>query len=80
MTNARLVITFLGAVLVMSVAGLIWLAHDGVSAPDVLVALPSGALGALSAFLVKSSGDVPLVSTDAPATVTVTEGEPEHRR
>lgn len=72
MTNARLVILFLGCVLLLSVTGLIWLSHDGISVPDVLVALPSGALGALSAFLVKSSGD-PVVNVEPPSTVTVTD-------
>lgn len=57
MTNARLVILFLGAALLLTTAGLVWLAHDGINAPDVLIAIPSSALGALSAFLVKSSGE-----------------------
>ena len=72
MTNARLVIVFLGGVLLMSVGGLIWLASRGINVPDVLVAIPSGALGALSAFLVKSSGeDAPQVNVAPPSTVVV---------
>ena len=59
MTNARLVILFLGLVVLGTAGGIIYLSSADKGVPDVLVALATGALGALSAVLAKTS-DTPL--------------------
>lgn len=55
MTNARLVIVFLGLIIIMSTAGIVYLAAGEKGIPDVLVALATGGLGALGAVLAKTS-------------------------
>lgn len=60
MTNARLVILFLGALALVSVGGVIYLTAVDHSIPDVLVATVSGSLSALGAILAKTSGDSPV--------------------
>ncbi len=57
MTNARIVILFLGSLAVLSLAGIVYLVSADKSIPDVLVATVSGALSALGAILAKTSGD-----------------------
>ena len=59
MSNARLVILFLGTLALVSLGGVIYLQAGGYSIPDVLVATTSGSLSALGAILAKTSGDVP---------------------
>ena len=55
MSNARLVILFLGAIIIVCAAGIIYLAAAEKGIPDVLVALATGGLGALGAVLAKTS-------------------------
>lgn len=55
MTNARLVILFLGVIVLGSTAGIVYLAANSLGIPDVLVALATGGLGALGAVLAKTS-------------------------
>lgn len=57
MTNARLVILFLGTLALASLGGVIYLTSVDHGIPDILVATVSGALSALGAILAKTSGD-----------------------
>lgn len=59
MTNARLVILFLGVIILCSTGGIIYLSAVENGIPDVLVALATGGLGALSAVLAKTSETPP---------------------
>lgn len=59
MTNARLVILFLGVIVLASTGGIIGLAAYERGIPDVLVALATGGLGALGAVLAKTSESSP---------------------
>lgn len=59
MTNARLVILFLGVIVLGSTAGIVYLAAVERGIPDVLVALATGGLGALGAVLAKTSETPP---------------------
>lgn len=59
MTNARLVILFLGIIILMCAGGIIYLSYLERGIPDVLVALATGGLGALSAVLAKTSESPP---------------------
>jgi len=70
MTNARLVILFLGTLVLLAAGGCIYLAAQQLSIPDVLVALATGGLGALSSLLVRTSDSSP-VTIQAPSTVKV---------
>jgi len=54
-TNARLVILFLGVIILACAGGIIYLASAEKGIPDVLVALATGGLGALGAVLAKTS-------------------------
>lgn len=67
MTNARLVILFLGVIILVSTGGIIYLAAYERGIPDVLVALATGGLGALGAVLAKTSEASPPAGPDAPA-------------
>jgi hypothetical protein len=66
MTNARLVILFLGVIVLSSTGGVIYLAASETGIPDVLVALATGGLGALGAVLAKTSNDTPPVIVNNP--------------
>lgn len=55
MTNARIVILFLGTLALISLAGVIYLVSVDKSIPDVLVGTVSGSLSALGAILAKTS-------------------------
>lgn len=57
MTNARLVILFLGVTVLGALAGVIYLATQDKSFPDVLVGTLGTALGALASVLAKTSND-----------------------
>lgn len=57
MTNARLVILFLGSLALVSLGGVIYLVAQDKSIPDVLVATVSGSLAALGAILAKTGSD-----------------------
>lgn len=57
MTNARLVILFLGTLALVSLGGVIYLSAISDAIPDVLVATVSGSLSALGAILAKTSGE-----------------------
>lgn len=59
MTNARLVILFLGVIVIGATAGIVYLASAEKGIPDVLVALATGGLGALGAVLAKTSDTAP---------------------
>lgn len=59
MSNARLVILFLGVIVLASTGGIVYLAAAEKGIPDVLVALATGGLGALGAVLAKTSSDTP---------------------
>lgn len=59
MTNARLVIIFLGTLAIVSLAGVIYLVAIERSVPDVLVATVSASIGALGAILAKTSEVTP---------------------
>lgn len=79
MSNARVVILFLGTLALFSLGGIIFLVSQDRGVPDVLIATVSGSIASLGSILAKTSSDAPTVSVDPPATVTVTDGEPEHR-
>lgn len=68
MTNARLVILFLGVTVLGALAGCIYLANRGQDLPEVLVGTLGTALGALGAVLSRSE---PTVNVDPPSTVVV---------
>lgn len=51
----RTVVAILGAVALLGVAGMFWLAHDGIDVPDALNSLTSGAVGAVAALLARTS-------------------------
>lgn len=53
----RTVVAILGAVALLGVAGMFWLAHDGKDIPDALNSLTSGAVGAVAALLARTSVD-----------------------
>lgn len=55
MSNAKLVILFLGSLILVATGGCIYLAANELSIPDVLVALATGGLGALGSLLAKTS-------------------------
>lgn len=74
MSNARIVILFLGSLALVSLGGVIYLTANGQGIPDVLVGTVSGSLSALGAILAKTSSDVAPVTTGGPTTVNV-EGE-----
>lgn len=57
MSNARLVILFLGALALASLAGIIYLVAQDKAIPDILVATVSSSIAALGAILAKTSGD-----------------------
>lgn len=57
MTNLRLVITFLGVALLLDLGLMGYLAAQQLSIPDVLVAVGTGALGALGTLLVPTRQD-----------------------
>jgi hypothetical protein len=76
MSNARLVILFLGALALVSTGGVIYLAAAHVAIPDVLVATVAGSLSALGAILAKTSGDAQ-VNVAPPSTVVVNGDRPE---
>lgn len=59
MSNTRLVIIFLGVIVLAALGGIIYLAAAGVSIPDVLVALATGGLGSLGTLLAKGSSEEP---------------------
>lgn len=71
MSNARLVILFLGVVVLVSTGGIIYLSSVDKGIPDVLVALATGGLGALGAVLAKTSESSPTVNVQPPSTVNV---------
>ena len=52
MTNIRMVIGFVGATLLVCVAGILWLAGTGNTVPDILQNIASGALAGLIGLLV----------------------------
>lgn len=52
MDNLRMVVAFVGGVLLIGVAGIVYLASQGAAIPDVLVAVTSGALTGLVGLLV----------------------------
>lgn len=68
MTNARLVILFLGTLALVSTGGVIYLASRQLGIPDILVATTSGSLAALGAILAKTSSDTG-VNVEAAQTV-----------
>lgn len=55
MTNARLVILFLGALALVSLAGIIFLVSNDRGVPDVLIATVSGSIASLGSILAKTS-------------------------
>ncbi len=57
MTNARVVILFLGTLALVSLGGIIYLTSVDHGIPDILVATVSGSLSALGAILAKTSSD-----------------------
>lgn len=59
MSNTRLVIVFLGAIVLVALVGIIYLAAVERSVPDVLVALATGGLGSLGTLLAKGSSEEP---------------------
>jgi hypothetical protein len=64
--TVRIVVTVLGAIAFVVVAGGIYLADHDKSLTDAVIAMGSAALGGLSTFLVSSS-----TRTDAPQPVNV---------
>jgi hypothetical protein len=58
-TNARLVILFLGVIVIGCAGGIVYLSAVEKGIPDVLVALATGGLGALGAVLAKTSETPP---------------------
>lgn len=71
MTNARLVILFLGVTVLGALGGCIMLANQGKTLPDVLVGTLGTALGALGAVLAKTSDSPSTVNVAPPSTVNV---------
>lgn len=67
MSNARLVILFLGVIVLASTGGIIYLSSMEKGIPEVLVALATGGLGALGAVLAKTSTDTPVIVNNTPA-------------
>lgn len=59
MSNTRLVILFLGAIVLLDLAGMFTLAFTDRSIPDVMVGLATGGLGSLGTLLVNSRGTEP---------------------
>lgn len=59
MSNTRLVILFLGVIVLTSTGGIIGLSATDHSIPDVLVALATGGLGSLGTLLAKGASDEP---------------------
>lgn len=59
MTNARIVILFLGALALASLGGIIYLVSNDKSIPDILVATVSSSIAALGAILAKTSESPP---------------------
>ncbi len=57
MTNARVVILFLGTLALASLGGIIYLVGADKSIPDILVATVSSSIAALGAILAKTSTD-----------------------
>lgn len=57
MSNTRLVILFLGAIVLVCAGGIIYLSSTDHSIPDVLVALATGGLGSLGTLLAKGSAE-----------------------
>lgn len=55
--TVQLVIIFLGVTVLLCVGGGFWLANGSKTIPDFLVAIGSGAIGALSGILSKTSSD-----------------------
>jgi hypothetical protein len=53
----RTVVGILGAIALLGVAGMFWLAHDGIDIPEALNSLTSGAVGAVAALLARTSVD-----------------------
>jgi hypothetical protein len=69
MSNARLVILFLGALALASLGGIIYLVSADKSIPDILVATVSSSIAALGAILAKTSETT--VTTPPPNPVVV---------
>jgi type IV secretory pathway TrbF-like protein len=59
MTNARLVILFLGVIALVSLAGIIWLVSQERTIPDVLIVTVSGSIASLGSILAKTTPDTP---------------------
>lgn len=78
MTNARLVILFLGALALVSLGGVIYLVGVDKSIPDVLVATVAGSLSALGAILAKTSGDTGVTVESAQTVNAAAEGTDSH--
>lgn len=55
MTHTRMVISFVGAVLVLSLAGIVLLAQQGAAIPDVLQNVAVGSLTGLVGLLAPSN-------------------------
>ena len=71
--TVRSVVVFLGVVVVMVVAGCIWLTAHDKQLPDALISLGGVALGGLTGFLISSKSgptDGALPTVEAPVTVT----------
>ena len=60
----RMVVMFLGVAVLGSLAGGFFLAAQGVTVPDYLIALGSGALGALGALLARTDNRVTVANND----------------
>ncbi len=59
MSNARLVILFLGALALVSLGAITYLVANDKSIPDILVATVSSSIAALGAILAKTSEPPP---------------------
>lgn len=59
MSNTRLVIMFLGGIVLVALGGIIYLSAVERSIPDVLVALATAGLGSLGTLLAKGSSEEP---------------------
>jgi hypothetical protein len=62
--TVRMVVVFLGAAVILSLAGGFYLAAKAVTVPDYLIAIGSGSLGALGALLARTDNRVTIDQKD----------------